>query len=91
MKTGYETLVSLIIAEQEKVVGQLAWTEAKKVEGLTITGTTVTLLADGKLVTEGLVRQYQQLFGQASVEVCRTVYQRSKLEFKDGDVPEIIR
>lgn len=64
-----------IIKEQERIIGPIAWSEAKKVTGLKIldekAGTIQITNGDAKEVVDRLVAQYERLFGRASHEVCR--------------------
>lgn len=59
-----------IIREQEGIIGPVALEQAKKVPGLNVNGK-VSIEGDQKEVLNKLIKQYEQLFGQASVEVCK--------------------
>jgi hypothetical protein len=69
----FSQIVTRIIAEQELVIGPLAWSEAQKVSGLSVTADhSVTISSsDQKTVVDALVAQYERLFGRASHEVCK--------------------
>lgn len=67
----YTKIVSLIIKNQEYIVGPVAWSEAGKINGLKIESTNVQVIGDGKQALELLVNQYATLFGKASIEVCK--------------------
>ncbi len=84
------TLAHAIIKEQERVVGPLAWSEAEKVSGLIINNNKVSVTGDGKLVLEKLVIQYQNLFGQASVEVCKDAIKRVLDRVDRSSIPQIL-
>ena len=64
-----------IIKEQELIIGPLAWSEARKVEGLRVVdehqGQVSIESGDNKAVIDRLVSQYERLFGRASQEVCK--------------------
>ncbi|HWP61569.1 MAG TPA: hypothetical protein VN495_03125 [Candidatus Paceibacterota bacterium] len=62
-----------IIAEQARVIGPLAWSEAQKVAGLQVGADHRVALQNGdpRVVIDKLVAQYERLFGRASHEVCK--------------------
>ncbi len=89
---GPVDLAKRIIEEQELVIGPLAWREAKKVPGLKI-GDNHSLKLDGKAraILDELVKQYEGLFGPASVEVCRQAVRGLLPEVAASDVPEVLK
>jgi len=91
MKNLYTTLAKAIIEQQEYVVGSLAWIEAEKVEGLSVKDHTVVVEGEGKKILELLILQYENLFGRASVEVCRGAVKNLILDVDKSQVPEILR
>ncbi|KKQ52267.1 hypothetical protein A2865_02345 [Candidatus Woesebacteria bacterium RIFCSPHIGHO2_01_FULL_39_17] len=86
----YESLVSVIIKQQEEIIGPIAWSEAKKVTGLVIRDHDVKIEGDGKKILESLVDQYSTLFGRASVEVCREVVKEMLTTIDKKELPEIL-
>lgn len=66
-------IASKIIQAQESVVGQIAFDQAKKVSGLKLgkDDKDVKIEGDKKVVLEQLIKQYELLFGRASIEVCK--------------------
>lgn len=62
-----------IIIEQESIIGPVALEQAKKVPGLKVDWQKheVALGGNEKTILESLVKQYQKLFGQTSIEVCK--------------------
>lgn len=70
---AYEQLAKLMIKHQEEIIGPIAWSEANKVSGLVVSDKKITIskATEGKQVIDQLVKQYQNLFGQTSVEVCK--------------------
>ena len=62
-----------IIREQEKIIGPIALEQARKVQGLSVDmqKQEVKFEGDQKQIIESLIKQYERLFGQASVEVCK--------------------
>lgn len=87
MKSNYSILVEAVIKYQESVIGPLAWNEASKVPGLSVSSNNVTVTGDGKTVLSGLVHQYENLFGKASVEACRDAVRPFLTKMKDVDLP----
>ncbi len=67
----YSQIAKVIVERQESIIGPLAWMEARKVGGLKISDRSIEVSGEGKVVLDALVRQYQKLFGMASVEACR--------------------
>lgn len=66
-------LTQQIIKAQENIIGPLAVEQAKKVKGLTVNiqNNEIVISGDKKEVLGNLVKQYENMFGQASVEVCK--------------------
>ena len=62
-----------IIREQEGIIGPVALEQARKVPGLKLDWPKHEVVLEGnkKEIVEKLVEQYEYLFGQASVEVCK--------------------
>ncbi len=62
-----------IIKEQQAIIGPVAFEQAKKVPGLKLDEQkrSVSLEGNEKEIIQKLVEQYQHLFGQTSVEVCK--------------------
>lgn len=74
MKTDlFQTIVFRIIKEQELIIGPIAWDEASKVQGIKFSEdhNNVTVENDNPEVVNGLISQYERLFGRASREVCK--------------------
>lgn len=89
-----DQIVTKIIKEQELVIGPLAWSEAGKVQGLTVdkTRNEVSITnADPKDTVDRLVAQYGRLFGQASQEVCREAAASLLSEIPLESVPASLR
>jgi hypothetical protein len=86
------TIVQRIIKEQELVIGPLAWEEAQKVKGLKIDKKNQITLEGKELdVVDRLVKQYERLFGQASVEVCKDAVKDLVYEMPKDQVPAILK
>lgn len=83
-----DTVAEKIIAEQERVIGPLAWSEAKKVSGLEVSADNhVVLTDDAKSAIDRLVAQYERLFGRASHEVCREAAASLIAGLSPGEIP----
>lgn len=69
----FAKIAEKIIREQEGIIGPVALEQARKVAGLTINWDKHEVVLEGnkKVIVEKLVEQYEYLFGQASVEVCK--------------------
>ena len=73
MENIFNQIAIKIIKEQQAIIGPLAWSEARKVEGLAVTSdNAVTITGNDKsIVIDTLVKRYERLFGRASNEVCK--------------------
>lgn len=69
----FAQLAEKIIREQETIIGPVALEQAQKVPGLKVDPGLQNISIEGnkKEVLDKLVKQYELLFGQTSVEVCR--------------------
>ncbi len=85
--------VERIIVEQEKIIGPIALEQAKKVSGLSVDWPKheVKLSGDEKTVLEHLVKQYEALFGKASIEVCKEAIEPLSDKLKPEDLPSILK
>lgn len=89
-----DQIVIRIIKEQELVVGPIAWQEAQKVDGLLIVGNesaTINKDVDAKSVVNGLVSQYEHLFGKASKEVCKEAAGSLIADLTPSEVPQSLQ
>lgn len=88
----YSQLVAEIIKEQQNVIGPLALDQAKKVAGLNIADMNHPILSgNAKEILAHLVEKYAELFGQASVEVCKEALKQIKTPPTSDQLPEILR
>ncbi len=86
-------LAEQIIKEQENIIGPVALEQAQKVPGIKVNTKTheIYLEGDKKNILENLVKQYQGLFGRASVQVCKEAA-KSILSLLPADqVPNLLR
>ena len=86
-------VVEKIILEQEKIIGPIALEQAKKVQGLSVDWSKheVKLEGNEKEILEKLVKQYELLFGRASVEVCKEAVGSITDKASLTDLPEILK
>lgn len=89
---AYSEIVKKIIAEQEHVIGPLALEQAGKVKGLTVDWPKkeVKFQGDKKEILGNLVKQYEALFGQASVQVCKDAARSIVKTLPPENVPSLI-
>lgn len=73
MQDPFSQAVQRIVKEQETIIGPLALEQARKVKGLEIDMAShqVNFSGDKTEILDHLVKQYQAIFGQTSVEVCK--------------------
>lgn len=81
-----------IIKEQELVIGPLAWREAKKVLGISVSkNKEVAIQGKTKEVLASLVERYEQLFGPASRQVCRDAIRSLLPTLPTKDIPDVLK
>jgi len=88
----FAKIAEKIISEQEGIIGPVALEQARKVSGLIINWEKheVKLEGDKKEIVEKLVEQYEYLFGQASVEVCKDAVKSIISQVPKDQVPHIL-
>lgn len=91
MKDIYQQLAQAMIKQQEMIVGPLAWSEADKISNISIKENRVIIKGDGKQVVDSLVKQFETLFGRASLEVCRDAARSLLLEIDEQDIPSALQ
>ena len=89
----YSQVILKIINEQQLIVGPVAISEALKVSDLKVSPDLkfVQVTNGGKEALEGLVKQYEKLFGQASVEVCKRVSKEILATLPSSGIPDILK
>ena len=90
----FTKIVVRIITEQGNIIGDLAWNEAAKVEGLDIVDRAngiITLTGDPKNVIDTLVSRFEKLFGKLSREVCREAVVDLIADIPTKDVPATLQ
>lgn len=83
---------SKIIKEQEAIIGPIALDQAKKVSGLAVTTSDdVKITGNKKQTLENLVKQFEKLFGKASVQVCKEAFEPFSEKIPQTDIPDILK
>ena len=84
--------ISRIIKEQQSIIGPIAIDQAKKVQGLEVSSIDdVKVVGNKKEVLARLVGQYANLFGQASVEVCKEAFSPFSDKIPANEIPDILK
>lgn len=88
-------IITKIILEQELIIGPLAWEEAAKVEGISVSEAEKVVKITNNINTSDtinkLVKQYERLFGRASVEACKDAVKGLLPKLKQDEIPEMLR
>jgi len=89
----YDQFAARIIKEQALVIGPIAWEQANRVVGLSVSMDThiVVIVGDTKEVLGKLVAQYEQLFGPASREVCRDAVRPLLAQSTPDAIPAVLQ
>ncbi len=90
----YNKIASIIIHRQERVAGQIAWEEARKIEGLVVKDQengVVSLDGEPKKVIDKLVRGYQDIFGELAGEVSKNASRYLVAELSADQVPDSLK
>lgn len=82
MNNQYKNLIDAIIKAQECIIGPLAHDIADKVVGLHDN--------PSKMILGELVKQYESIFGLASVETCKDAIKDILEKEKELDLPDIL-
>ena len=89
------TIVQSIILSQQNVMGPLALEQANTVSGILVDESgkvklTLKKEATTKDLLQKLVEKYEQLFGQASIEVCKDAIKESGVKLDQSELPDIL-
>lgn len=89
----FGTVVEKIIQEQEKIIGPIALEQAQKVPGLKVDLEKHDVQFDGNQtdVVEKLVEKYKEIFGQASVEVCKEAAKKILAGLSKESIPSLLQ
>ncbi|CAN5179998.1 hypothetical protein BH11PAT1_BH11PAT1_5490 [soil metagenome] len=88
----FAQLTEKIIKEQENIIGPVAIEQAQKVPGLSVDviKNTVILTGNKKDIVQKLIEKYRDLFGMASVEVCRQAAKSLLSQLPIDQVPPLL-
>ncbi|HUQ85423.1 MAG TPA: hypothetical protein VM077_03810 [Candidatus Limnocylindrales bacterium] len=88
----FAQIVDKIIKEQETIIGPIALEQAQKVTGIKVDEAKNELIISGdkKIILENLVRQYEKLFGPASIEVCRDAVKSIISQAPKDQIPQLL-
>jgi hypothetical protein len=89
----YAQMAQKIIAGQELIIGPVAIEQAQSIKGLDLDWGKheVTISGNGLAIIDLLVEQYQELFGQISVEVCKEAVGRLAQQISPEQMPVSLR
>lgn len=89
----FTQLVKKIIQEQESIIGPLAIEQAQKVPGLKVNWVNHEVFIEGnkKSTLENLAKQYESIFGQASIEVCKEIVHSMINKLSTNEIPRLLQ
>lgn len=89
----FEQIAGKIIKEQEGIIGPVALEQARKVTGLKVDpqNKEVKLEGDEKNILQDLVEHYKDLFGLASVEVCKEAAKALLPKVPKDQIPQLLQ
>ncbi len=88
----FAQIANRIIKEQETIIGPIAIEQAQKVPGLKFDSTKheISLEGNKKKVLKNLLKQYELLFGQTSIEVCRDAVRNIISSAPKDQIPQVL-
>lgn len=88
----YVQAIRRIIKEQQSIIGPIAVDQAKKVSGLQVSSADdVKIIGNKKQVLGSLVDTYAQIFGKASIAVCKEAFASLADKIPTGEVPDVLK
>lgn len=86
-------LVRSIVQDQQLIMGPLAIAQANKVNGLIISSNieSIEIKRDPVAILTDLVKQYQDIFGTSSLEVCKESIKQVATKINTDDIPQFLR
>jgi hypothetical protein len=87
----YSEMIIRIVKRQSQIVGPLAVRIAGKVSGVVVEAGEIKVQQENPSVVDELVAEYAQLFGKASVEVCRQAVRDDLDDVPSDGIPESLR
>ena len=93
LKDIFAEIVVSIITSQEAIIGPVAIERALHVEGMAINWKERKIIINGNPgeVIDELIDQYQMLFGQISVDVCKDAAQKFLSQIPADQMPSLLR
>lgn len=87
------TLIRAIVSGQKQIIGPMAVDQANHVEGLKITHSLETIETTGEADTilRSLIKEYEKLFGTASIEACKESVKKVLPSIQSNKIPEFLR
>jgi hypothetical protein len=88
-----QKIVKAIVREQEGIIGPLALDQANTVSGLKISnnGDSIEIQGNVEEVISQLVRTYESLFGEVSVDACKESVKRILSEIGKQNIPAFLQ
>jgi hypothetical protein len=91
-----DLIIQSIVTHQRDVLGPLAIEQANTVAGIDVDSDGKVKISlnspkDSVHLLQSLVKKYEQLFGQASVEVCKDAVKESGVAIDQSELPEILK
>jgi hypothetical protein len=89
----YAQIAIKIIESQEAIIGPVAIEQAERVNNLKVDWANHQVSVGGSnraAVIDDLVKQYKDLFGKISVEVCREAAARYLTDMPAGEQPKLL-
>lgn len=92
-KRDTQTIINAIIKYQRQIIGPLAVAQANKVVGLKLNdqGEVEEVKGSDETILSDLVKKYEILFGQASVDACKESIREILPTISSKDLPEFLR
>lgn len=86
-------IIKAIVAEQKSIIGPMAVDLANKVNGVHISNDLVSIEVGGNTVQVlgDLVKQYEKLFGKASIEACKESIREANISISSKDLPAVLQ
>jgi len=87
---AYGQVVDKIIEGQVKLLGLLAITKAKNVDGFQIDdeGRVISISGDPKQIIHNLVLKYEEVAGETASKMCKIAISKLKEEYPGLELPE---
>lgn len=86
-------IIKTIVIQQKQIIGPLAVDQANKVPGVKISSDTteITISGNSQDIIALLVKQYEHLFGRASIEACKDAIKSITPAIPSQELPSILQ